>query len=489
MNSRSHFLLRSLPAVALVASLTGLAEARTWTQSSTGKKIEADFVALEGETVILNVGGRKAQVPLAALSAEDQAYAKQEATKGAGSATGGAAAGDWPQWRGPNRDGISTETGLMKEWPADGPKQAWVYKDAGMGYASFVVVGGKLFTIGTRGSDVYAICVDTATGKEVWSTKFGSDDQQGYAAGWGHGPRSTPTYSEGMLYVLDAKGNFACLDAAQGEVKWSKNLATDFGGQAGGWGFAESPLVDGDKVVVSPGGQKAGIVAFDKKTGSTVWEATDVKPGKAEYATLVPVEMNGKRQYVRLFESQVVSVDAETGKQLWKSDWPGKTAVIPTPIVDGNEVYVTSGYGVGSKLFKVGADNSTSDVWMNTVMKNHHGGVVKVGDHVYGFSDGGGLICQDWKTGEMVWNEKGRFTTKGAVHIADGKLIALNEDDGTVTLAEVSPEGFKQLGQFTLDPQSPNRNPKGKVWTHPLVVGGKLYLRDQEFIVCYDVKG
>ena len=488
MNSRSSLL--TLIAVAGIAGLAVNAEARTWTQSATGKKIEADFVALEGDTVVLNVGGRKAQVPLAALSAEDQAYVKEAGSKPV-AAAGGAKAGaaDWPQWRGADRSDISPDTGLLKTWPEGGPKQLWVYKDAGMGYASSIVVGGKVFTVGTRGSDVFAICLDAEKGTEVWATKFGEDDQQGYAAGWGHGPRSTPTYDDGHIYALDAKGNLACLDAAKGELKWSKNLVTDFGGQAGGWGFAESPLVDGEKLVVCPGGQKAGIVALDKKSGSTIWEATDEKPGKAEYASIVPVEMNGKWQYIRLFESQVVSVDAADGKQLWKSDWPGKTAVIPTPIVSGNEVYVTSGYGVGSKMFKVAADNTTSDVWMNTVMKNHHGGVVKVGDHLYGFSDGGGLICQDWKTGEMVWNEKGRFTTKGSVHVADGMLFCVNEDDGTVTLAEVSSVGYKQLGQFTLDPQSSNRNPKGKVWTHPVVIGGKLYLRDQEYLVCYDVKG
>jgi outer membrane protein assembly factor BamB len=485
MNSRSPFF--TLIAVAGIVGLAGVSQARTWTQSATGKKIEADFVKLDGETVVLNVGGRQAQVPLNALSAEDQAYVKEANAKPAGA--GGAGSADWPQWRGVDRSDISPDTGLLKTWPEGGPKKLWVFEDAGMGYASFIVVDGKLFTIGTRGSDVYAISIDTNTGKEIWSTKFGTDDQQGYAAGWGHGPRSTPTYDDGHIYVLDAKGNLAALDAAKGDLKWSKNLISDFGGQAGGWGFAESPLIDGDKLVVCPGGQKAGIVALDKKTGSTIWEAADVKPGKAEYASIVPVEINGKRQYVRLFESQVVSVDAADGKQLWTSDWPGKTAVIPTPIIDGNEIYVTSGYGVGSKLFKVAADNTTSDVWMNTVMKNHHGGVVKVGDHLYGFSDGGGLICQDWKTGELVWSEKGRFTTKGSVHVADGKIYALNEGDGTVVLAEVSPDGFKQLGQFTLDPQSSNRHPQGKVWTHPVVIGGKLYLRDQEYIVSYDVTG
>ena len=487
---KSSRTLSLLSAFATLAAMAGVVEARTWTQAATGKKIEADFVRLDGQMVVLNVGGRPAQVPLSALSPEDQAFVKESAAGKPAGGAGGAAAGDWPQFRGPKGDDISTDTGLLKEWPSDGPKKLWVYDGAGMGYSSFSIVGGKLYTLGTRDADSYAVCVDIATGKEVWATKFGGDDKQGYSANWGHGPRSTPTFSDGMIFALDPKGNLAGIDATKGDVKWSKNLNTDFGGKSGGWGYSESPLVDGDKLIIAPGGQKAGIVALNKKTGETIWEASDVKPGNAEYASIVPVEMNGKRQYVKLFQNQVVSVDASDGKQLWKSDWPGKTAVIPTPIIAGNEVYVTSGYGVGSKLIKVAEDNSTSDAWgVLSTMKNHHGGVVKVGDHLYGFSDGEGLICQDWKTGELKWSEKGRFTTKGSLHVADGKLICLNEADGTVTMAEASPDGFKQAGQFTLDPQSKNRSPQGKIWTHPVVIGGKLYLRDQEYIVCYDVKG
>ena len=163
------------------------------------------------------------------------------------------------------------------------------------------------------------------------------------------------------------------------------------------------------------------------------------------------------------------------------------TAVIPTPIVSGNEIYVSSGYGVGCKLVRIGSDNQPTDVWENKTMVNHHGGVIKVGEHLYGFSDAKGLICQDWETGELVWNEKGQFTLKGSVHVADGHIYALNENDGTLTLVEVNPTEYKQKGRFQLDPQSPNRHPKGKVWTHPLVLDGKLYLRDQEYLVCYDV--
>lgn len=486
MRKNTSLLCLTLATVLGMGALS--AEARTWTQAATGKKIEADFVRVEGDQVVLSVGGRLAQVPLSQLSAEDQAFVK-EAQSGGG-ASGGASAGDWPQWRGADHSGISPDTGLLAEWPEEGPAQVWTFDDAGMGYSSYSIVGGKLFTLGTRGSDLYAICVDISNGEEAWSTKIGGDDQKGYNAGWGHGPRSTPTFSDGHLYVLGPKGTLACLSAENGEVKWEKNLISDFGGKAGGWGFSESPLVDGDKVLIGPGGSDAGIVALNKETGATIWTADEVKPGKAEYATIVPVEMNGVRQYIRLFEGELVSVGAEDGKLLWKTDWPGKTAVIPTPIVDGNEVFITSGYGVGCKLVRVGSDNSVEDVWVNKEMKNHHGGVVKIGAHVYGFSDGAGLICQDWATGEMVWNEKGQGKLiKGAVHAVEGNLVCLNEGDGAVTLVKATPDGFEQLGQFVLSPQSENRSPQGKVWTHPVVIGGKLYLRDQEHIVCYDLKG
>jgi outer membrane protein assembly factor BamB len=482
-NSR---MTRSLLLVLTGLFLTLPLSARTWKQAASGKEIEAELIKVEDGKVHLRLAnGRVGQVEILSLSLADQEFIAAQQSSGA-------PAGDdsnWPGFRGPNGDGISPDTGLLDSWPSDGPKKLWVYENGGMGYSGFSVVDGKLYSMGTRGDAVTVFCVDIASGEEVWSTGIGTDDQQGYSAGWGHGPRSTPTVSEGHVYAIGPKGAVACLDAAEGKKVWSKHLKDDFGGQAGGWGFSASPFIDGPNLVLAPGGNDAGLVCLDKKSGSVVWKASDVKPGKAEYATVVPAEINGVKQYIRLFQSQLVGVAAEDGKLLWSSPWEGKTAVIPTPIVDGNEIYVTSGYGVGCKLVKVGSDFSTEDVWINKTMKNHHGGVVKVGDKLYGFSDGGGLICQDWASGEMVWNEKGQYTSKGSVHVADGHLYALNEGDGTLILAEVSPDGYKQKGQFTLDPQSPNRNPKGKVWTHPLVIGGKLYLRDQEYIVCYDVSG
>ena len=475
-----------LVAAVLIFPLTLSLSARTWKQAATGNEIEAELIKVEDGKVHLKLaGGRTGVVEILSLSLEDQEFLAS-VEKG-GSSAGGAAG--WPAFRGPKADGISPDTGLLKEWPSSGPEKVWTFENAGMGYSGFSIVDGKLYTMGTRGDDVTVVSVDTATGKEIWAQAISKDDQKGYAAGWGHGPRSTPTYSDGHLYAIDPKGTVACLDAATGKEVWKKHLVDDFKGQMGGWGFSESPLIDGDKLILAPGGKEAGIVALDKKTGGVIWKASELQPGKAEYATIIKTEINGTLQYIKLFESQLASVAAEDGKLLWSSPWGGKTAVIPTPIVSGNEIYISSGYGVGCKLVRIGSDNKPADVWVNSVMKNHHGGVIKVGDHLYGFSDGGGLICQDWKTGEMVWNEKSQFFSKGSVHVADGHLYALNEADGTLSLVEVSPVGFKQKGQFKLDPQSPNRNPQGKVWTHPLVLDGKLYLRDQEFIVAYNVKG
>ncbi|MEM9281795.1 MAG: PQQ-binding-like beta-propeller repeat protein [Verrucomicrobiota bacterium] len=462
--------------------------AREWKQAATGKVITAELVKVEDGKVHLRLSdGRVGQVEIISLSLEDQEYIASLEAAESQSEEPAASGDDWPQFRGADSSGISPSTGLKDSWPDGGPDRLWVYDDAGMGYSGFSVVGGKLFTMGTRDEDLMVICIDVASGEEVWSTKIGEDDGDGYNTGWGGGPRSTPTVSDGLVFATGPKGTVACLDAATGSVGWTKSLEDDFDGQAGGWGFSASPTVDGENLILAPGGNDAGMVALKKDTGATVWKASDLKPGKAEYATIQIAEINGQRQYIRLFQEELVGVSAEDGSVIWRSEWPGKTAVIPTPIVSGNQIFITAGYGVGCKLVEIDSSNNASDVWVNKTMKNHHGGVVKVGDYLYGFSDGAGLICQDWFTGELVWNEKGQYTTKGAVHVADGHLYALNEDQGTLSLVPVSSDSYELKGQFDLEPQSPNRSPKGRIWTHPLAVGGKLFLRDQEFIVCYDV--
>ena len=467
--------------------------ARTWTQAATGKEIEAELIKVEDGKVHLRLpDGRVGQVEVISLSLDDQQYIsslESEESSGSGGESGGA---DWPAFRGADRDGISPDENLLESWPEDGPEELWVYDDAGMGYSGFVVVDGRLYTLGTRGEDLTLVCLDTGDGSELWSTAFAVDDESGYNTGWGHGPRSTPTVSDGKVYALGPKGTLACFEAADGEEVWSKHLVEDFGGKPGGWGFSESPLVDGDKVVVGPGGSESPVVALDKETGETIWTASGFEVGKdkAEYATVVPVELNGTRQYLRLFSDKLVALDSESGDLLWSAEWPGvdTPAVIPTPIADGNEVLIASGYGVGSKLVEVDAENEPETVWREKTLKVKHGGMIKYGDHVYGSSEGEGLVCLDWHTGDLVWNEKGRFFgSTDSITIADGMIYCLNDRSGTLSLVEASPDGFELEGQFTMEPQSEQRNPKGGVWTYPLVVDGRLYLRDQEIIICYDV--
>ncbi|MEM9016831.1 MAG: PQQ-binding-like beta-propeller repeat protein [Verrucomicrobiota bacterium] len=465
-------------------------QARTWTQASSGKKIDAELIKVEdGKAHLRLPNGNVGQVEILSLSLEDQEYISSLETKAVST---GDAGGNWPAFRGSKGDGISPDSGLLDQWPDDGPEKLWVFEDAGLGYSGMSVVDGKLFTMGTRDEEVYLICIDVSSGEELWATSFAEDDANGYNAGWGGGPRSTPSVSDGHVYGLGPKGTLACFDVAEGKKVWDVNLVDEFDGKWGGWGYSESPLIDGDKLLIGPGGSKSPVVALDKKTGKTIWTASDLEigGGKAEYATNVITELNGKRQYLRLFNNKLVSLDAESGDLVFSVEWDGggTPAVIPTPIIEGNQIYISSGYGVGSKLVEVSSSYEVTTLWESKVMKNKHGGVIKFGDHLYGSSEAVGLVCQDWKTGELVWNEKGQFYgSTDSIAIADGMIYCLNDQSGTLSLVNATPDGFEERGQFTLDPQSANRHPKGKVWTYPLVVGGKLYLRDQDTLVAYNV--
>lgn len=391
-------------------------------------------------------------------------------------------AADWPQWRGPDRNDHSPDKGLLKSWPEGGPKRVWLNTDVGLGYAGFSIVGGKLFTLGLREDTEFLIALDANTGRELWATKVGVR----YENRWGDGPRATPTVDGDRVYAMGGQGDLICVQAADGKEMWSVSMTRDLGGNLQTWGYTESVLVDGDQVICTPGGPKGTLAALDKRTGKLKWQSAELTED-AQYSSPIVIEHGGKRQYVQLVMKKLFGVEAGTGKVLWQSDWSGRTAVIPTPIYADGEVYITTGYGVGSKLVKLDGSGGATDVWENKVMKNHHGGVIKVGDYLYGYSDGPGWICQDWKTGEEVWADKS--LGKGAVHYADGMLYCLDEGRGTVVLAEASPKGWQEHGRFTLDPQTTKRSPQGRIWTHPVVVNGKLYLRDQELLFCYDVKG
>jgi outer membrane protein assembly factor BamB len=392
-----------------------------------------------------------------------------------------AVAGDWPQWRGPDRTDVSQETGLLKSWPADGPKRLWLNENVGLGYSGFSISGGKLFTMGARDDSEQLICLDANTGTELWAAKIGPVLDNG----WGNGPRGTPTVDGERVYAMGGTGQLIGAQISDGKEVWQKSMS-DLGGKRPNWGYCESVLVDAEKVVCTPGGGNGCIVALNKETGEVLWQSSDLTE-KVQYASIVPATIHGQPQYIQLFQDAVVGVSPTDGKLLWKSPWPGKTAVIPTPVVHNNEVFVTSGYGVGCSLVKIDAENKPQEAYFNKNMKNHHGGVVLVGDHLYGHSDGVGWMCLDFKTGEIVWNEKSALG-KGCLTCADGMLYCLDEGSGEVALVEASPKGWNEHGRFKLSPQTTKRSPKGRIWTHPVVSNGKLYLRDQDLLSCFDVK-
>jgi outer membrane protein assembly factor BamB len=389
----------------------------------------------------------------------------------------------WPQWRGPTRNDHSPDTGLLKSWPESGPKRVWLSTNTGLGYSGFAIVDGRLFTMGLRNDQEYLLALDAKTGKELWATPAGPK----YPNNWGDGPRSTPTVDGDRVYALGGQGLLISASALDGKVAWSKSLVTDLGGQLQDWGYTEAPLVVGDTVVVTPGGSQGTLAALDKKSGAVRWRTPELTDD-APYSSPILITHEGRQQIVQLVMKRVFGVDPANGKVLWKQDFPGRVAVIPTPVYSDGIVFVTAGYGVGCAAVKLGTNHTVEPLYLdNKVMKNHHGGVVVVDGHLYGHSDGAGWICQDLKTGKEVWASK-RFG-KGAIHFADGMLYLLDERSGEVALVEASPKGWSEKSRFKLDPQTTRRSPQGGVWTHPVVLNGRLYLRDQELLSCYDVLG
>ena len=388
-------------------------------------------------------------------------------------------ADDWPQWRGPDRTGLSGASGLLQSWPDGGPELLWTYRDAGVGYSSSAVVDGRLYTMGARGEAEFVMAVDVEEGQEAWATEIGpllTND-------WGNGPRATPTIDDGRVFVLGGGGGLVCLDAADGKLVWQRQMA-EFGGTTPDWGYTESVLVDGDRVLCTPGGERGAVVALDRKTGKLLWQSQEFTD-PAQYSSIIMAANHGVPQFIQRTMQSIVGIGAD-GRLLWHAEFPGRVAAIPTPVYREGRVFVTAGYGAGCKLIAIDADQNASAVYDNKVMKNHHGGVILVGDHIYGYSDGYGWTCQAFDSGELVWNEK-EALGKGSVSYADGRLYCLAED-GNVALIEATPRGFAEHGRFELKPQSELRSKRGAIWAHPAIADGRLYLRDQELLMCYDVK-
>jgi outer membrane protein assembly factor BamB len=379
---------------------------------------------------------------------------------------------DWPQWRGPNRDGVSKETGLLKQWPTDGPPLAWKVKGAGTGYSSVSLAKGRIYTMGLRGDKEYVIAFDAKTGKELWATPNGG----AYRDGRGDGPRATPTVDGDRLYALGGGGDLSCLDAATGKVVWQLNVLQKFGAENIGWGISESPLVLGDRVLVNAGGPGASLVALKKQDGSLLWKSQSDKAG---YSSALPLQIGGKTQVVFFTQQRAVGVDPADGKVLWEYAKPSNNvANVATPVARGNRVWISSDYGTGGGLVEIKADGKAAEVYFTKEMRNHHSSSILVGDHLYGFSSAV-LTAMRFDTGEVAW--KDRSVGKGSLVYADGMLYALSEN-GVVGLVEATPEAYRERGRFQIKQESL------PTWAHPVVAQGHLFIRDQDTIYAYDVR-
>jgi len=378
----------------------------------------------------------------------------------------------WPQWRGPNRDGISKETGLLKQWPAEGPPLAWKANGAGRGYSSFSIANGKLYTMGLRGDREFVIAFDVATGKEAWATPHGSALRNDR----GDGPRGTPTIDGDRIYALGGNGDLSALDARTGKSVWSKNILKEFGASNITWGISESPLVLGNKVLVNAGGREASIVALNKADGSVIWKSQSDEAG---YSSAIPVEINGLTQVVFFTAQRAVGLDSRDGRLLWEYEKPANNvANAATPIARANRIFISSDYGTGSGVVEIKPDNKAQEIYFTKDMRNHHSSSVLILDHLYGFSSSV-LTAMRFDTGEVAW--KDRSVGKGSLVYADGHLYCLSEN-GVVGLVEATPTGYKEKGRFHIPQESL------PTWAHPVVAEGRLYLRDQDTIYAYDVR-
>jgi outer membrane protein assembly factor BamB len=386
------------------------------------------------------------------------------------------AAADWPQWQGPERTRISKETGLLKEWPAAGPPLVWTATGLGSGYGSMAVAGSRVFVQGMRDRNSVVIALNRADGKEVWSKALGASETNDR----GPGPRGTPTVDGDRLYVLTENGDLACLEI-DGAVMWQRNILRDFGGQQLRWLISESPLVDGPDVIVSPGGPGAGMVKLDKMTGKTVWTSKDLSE-PAGYSSVIAADVHGVRTYMTFTAAAGVGVRASDGKLMFR--YPNATnrvANIATPIFSNNKAFFTSAYGTGGGLLALTAQNgevAAKEVYFTRDMQNHHGGVVLVDGYLYGFNNAI-LTCLEFETGKMMWRD--RSVGKGTVTFADGGLY-LQSENNVVGLAEATPSGYREKGRFTIpDKGLPS-------WAHPVVSDARLYVRNQDTLLVYDIK-
>ena len=385
-------------------------------------------------------------------------------------------AADWPQWQGPDRTRLTSETGLLREWPAAGPAVVWTSSGLGSGYGSMAVAGNRVFLQSARGRNSVVIALKRADGKEVWSKALGisqNDDR-------GPGPRGTPTVDGDRLYALSESGDLVCLKT-DGTAVWQRKILRDFRGRQPQWLISESPLVDGAHVIVSPGGPGAGIVKLDKMTGNTIWASKDLSD-PAGYSSVIAADVQGVRTYLAFTASAGVGVRASDGRLMFRySNAANYVANVATPIFSNNKVFFSSAYGTGGGLLALAAQNgevTAKELYFTRNMKNHHGGIVLVDGYLYGFNDSI-LTCLEFATGKMMWRD--RSVGKGSVTFADGSLYIQSENN-VFGLADATPAGYREKGRFSFpDKGLPS-------WAHPVISEGRLYVRNQDAVHAYDIK-
>ncbi|MGH9673763.1 MAG: PQQ-binding-like beta-propeller repeat protein [Bryobacteraceae bacterium] len=382
------------------------------------------------------------------------------------------AAADWPQWRGPNRDGKSAETGLMAAWPAGGPPRVWTATGLGEGYSSVAIAGGRIYTQGQRGSSQYILACDAATGKKLWELSNGGR----YHERRGHGPRGVPTVDGDRLYALAADGTLSAVDVKSGQRVWSVSFTRDFGGEIPNWGYSESPLVDGNRVIVTPGGRQAGVVALDKLSGKPIWKTQSDGAG---YSSPVITPAGSGRVLLVLTDQAALVLRADNGELLSRhSNVSNRVANIATPIAHSGRAFFSTDYGTGATLLKLAPNGAASEVYFSREMKNHYGSSVLVGEHLYGYNSNI-LTAMRFDTGEVAW--RNRSVGKGSCIYAEKNLYCLGED-GVVGLVEATPEAYKEKSRFSFN--------KGSFpsWSPLAIANGHLYLRDQDFLYSFDIR-
>ena len=402
---------------------------------------------------------------------------------------------DWPQWRGPKQDAVCTEEGLLQSWPEDGPELLWEVSGLGSGYSTVSIADGKIFTMGdlkVNSKDAQCvIAIDLETHKILWTTPIGP-----ILSGDTGGPRCTPTYDDGLVYVIGTSGDLACLNADNGDIVWSKNIEKDFDGKNPTWKYCESPLIDGDIVLCSPGNSNAIIVAFNKKTGDVIWKCSmpdigEIGKEDAGYSSIMISNGGGMKQYIKMIGRGLISVSTD-GKFLWGyNKIANRAATIPMPVVDGDYIFCASGYDTGAALLKLSpADGGVKmeEVYFidGRTFQNHHGCIVKAGDYIYGGhgQNRGEPTCIDMRTGNVMWQEDQPGDGSAGVLYADDHIYFRYENN-LLVLVEANPEKFVIKSTFT-PPERPGAT--GQAWAHPVILDGKLYLRYADVLMVFDVK-